>query len=130
MGFADCTTGVPTLNTSTGCAVFDNGQPNAFGDAQHPNGVFGGNSINLFGLEVPRHFVSPSTQQWNLSIQHQLPGNWILEVGYVGTKGTHLRETRDGIQPFDARIHPVTITARSEERRVGKECSSRRSRDA
>ena len=112
LGFADCATGVPTLNTSTGCTVFDNGQPNAFGDAQHPNGVFGGNSINLFGLEVPRHFVSPSTQQWNLSIQHQLPGNWILEVGYVGTKGTHLRETRDGIQPFDARIHPVTITAK------------------
>src|SRR5438445_691056 len=112
LGFADCTTGVPTLNTSTGCTVFDNGQPNAFGDAQQPNGVFGGNSINLFGLEVPRHFVSPSTQQWNLSIQHQLPGNWILEVGYVGTKGTHLRETRDGIQPFDARIHPVTITAK------------------
>src|SRR5437879_464061 len=112
LGFADCATGVPTLNTSTGCTVFDNGQPNAFGDAQHPNGVFGGNSINLFGLEVPRHFVSPSTQQWNLSIQHQLPGNWILEVGYVGTKGTHLRETRDGIQPFDAGIHPVTITAK------------------
>ena len=105
LGFADCTTGTPTLNTTTGCAVFDNGQPNAFG-------VFGGNSINLFGLEVPRHFVSPSTQQWNLSIQRQLPGNWVLEVGYVGTKGTHLRETRDAIQPFDARTHPVTITAK------------------
>ena len=71
---------------------------------------FDGNMINLFGLEVPRHFVSPSTQQWNLSIQHQFAKSWILEVGYVGTKGTHLRETRDAIQPFDARIHPVTIT--------------------
>jgi hypothetical protein len=110
LGFADCGTGAPTTDTSTGCAVFDNGQPNAFGDAQHPNGVFGGNSINLFGLEVPRHFVSPTTQQWNLSIQQQLPRNWILEVGYVGTKGTHLRETRDGIEPFDARTHPVTLT--------------------
>ena len=76
-----------------------------------PNGIFGGNLINLFGLEVPRHFVSPSTQQWNLSVQRELPGNWILEVGYVGTKGTHLRETRDAIQPYDARIHPVTVTA-------------------
>ena len=26
-------------------------------------------------------------------------------------KGTHLRETRDAIQPYDARTHPVTVTA-------------------
>jgi len=109
LGFADCVTGAKTTDT-TQCAIFDNGFPNAFGDAQHPTGIFGGNSINLFGLEVPRHFVSPSTQQWNLTIQHQLPANWVLEVGYVGTKGTHLRETRDAIQPFDARTHPVTLT--------------------
>src|SRR5438270_3519562 len=92
LGFIDCTTGAPTLDSSQ-CATFNN------------------NSINLFGLEVPRHFVSPSTQQWNLSIQRQLPANWVFEIGYVGTKGTHLRETRDSIQPFDARTHPVTLTA-------------------
>jgi hypothetical protein len=71
---------------------------------------FDGNMINLFGLEVPRHFVSPSTAQWNLSVQRQLPRDWVLEVAYVGTKGTHLRETRDAIQPYDATVHPVTIT--------------------
>ena len=109
LGFVD-SNGAPTTDT-TAAAVFDNGFPNPFGDAQHPNGIFGGNLINLFGLEVPRHFVSPSTQQWNLSIQRQLLSNWVLEVGYVGTKGTHLRETRDSIQPFDARVHPVTVTA-------------------
>ena len=109
LGFVDGN-GNPTTDT-TAQAVFDNGFPNPFGDAQHPNGIFGGNLINLFGLEVPRHFVSPSTQQWNLSVQRELPGNWILEVGYVGTKGTHLRETRDAIQPYDARTHPVTVTA-------------------
>jgi hypothetical protein len=72
--------------------------------------MFDGNMINLFGLEVPRHFVSPSTAQWNLSIQRQLPKDWVLEIAYVGTKGTHLRETRDGIQPYDATVHPVTVT--------------------
>jgi hypothetical protein len=71
---------------------------------------FDGNMVNLFGLEVPRHFVSPSTQQWNLSVQRQLPKDWVFEVAYVGTKGTHLRETRDSIQPYDATVHPVTIT--------------------
>jgi hypothetical protein len=72
--------------------------------------MFDGNMINLFGLEVPRHFVSPSTQQWNLSIQRQLPKDWVFEIAYVGTKSTHLRETRDAIQPYDARVHPVTLT--------------------
>ncbi len=57
---------------------------------------------NLFVLEVPRHFVVPNTQQWNLTLQRDLGRKWVLEVGYVGTKGTHLRETRDAIQSVNA----------------------------
>jgi hypothetical protein len=75
---------------------------------QAPN--FSGNSVNLFALEVPRHFVVPSTQQWNLTVQQNLGHGWIAEVGYIGTKGTHLRETRDAIQAYDVRNHPLTIT--------------------
>jgi hypothetical protein len=65
---------------------------------------------NLFVLEVPRHFVVPNTQQWNLTIQRELGKNWVLEAGYVGTRGIHLRETRDGIQSVDAMKHPITVT--------------------
>ena len=32
-------------------------------------------------------------QQWNLNVQHKLPGNIVLDVGYVGQKGT--RPDRD-----------------------------------
>jgi hypothetical protein len=32
----------------------------------------------------------PYTQQWSLNVQRQLPGGAVLEVGYFGTKGTHL----------------------------------------
>ncbi len=32
----------------------------------------------------------PYIQFWNLTVQHQLPGNWVVEAGWVGTKGTHL----------------------------------------
>src|SRR5207245_3500784 len=42
-------------------------------------------STNIFGLQVPRHFVVPNTQQWNLTIQRALGKQWVLEVGYVGT---------------------------------------------
>ena len=71
---------------------------------------FNNNSINFLSLEVPRHFVSPSTQQWNLTIQHNLRQGWLLEIGYIGTKGTHLRETRDAIQAYDVRQNPITVT--------------------
>jgi Carboxypeptidase regulatory-like domain len=66
---------------------------------------------NLFVLEVPRHFVVPNTQQWNLTVQRDLGHKWVLEVGYVGTKGTHLRETRDAIQSVNATsANPFTVT--------------------
>ena len=35
----------------------------------------------------------PSMQQWNVSLQQQLPGQQQLTVAYVGTKGTHLLES-------------------------------------
>ena len=65
---------------------------------------------HLFVLEVPRHFVVPNTQQWNLTLQRELGGKWVLEVGYVGTRGIHLRETRDAIQAVDATKHPIAVT--------------------
>jgi hypothetical protein len=65
---------------------------------------------NLFVLEVPRHFVVPNTQQWNLTAQRELGRNWVLEVGYVGTRGIHLRETRDAIQSVNASpTNPFTV---------------------
>lgn len=42
----------------------------------------------LHATQLPNH--TPYSQQWNLTIQHQLPMNTVLEVAYVGTKGTHL----------------------------------------
>jgi hypothetical protein len=65
----------------------------------------------LFTLAVPRRFVTPSTQQWNLTLQRDLGKDWVLEVGYVGTHTVHLRETRTNIpakivSPQD----PITVT--------------------
>jgi hypothetical protein len=65
---------------------------------------------NLFVLEVPRHFKVPNTQQWNLTLQHEFGKSWVVEVGYVGTRGIHLRETRDAIQSVDAMKHPFTVS--------------------
>lgn len=32
---------------------------------------------------------SPMAQQWSASLQHQLPGRWLLDVSYAGNKGDH-----------------------------------------
>ena len=67
-------------------------------------------STNIFGLQVPQHFVVPSTQQWNLTVQRSLGRQWVLEVGYIGTHAIHLRETRDNLQSQRASVaNPVTI---------------------
>ena len=32
----------------------------------------------------------PYSSQWNLTVERQLPSNTVLNIAYVGTKGTHL----------------------------------------
>jgi hypothetical protein len=64
----------------------------------------------LFALAVPRHFVVPNTQQWNLTLQRELGRQWVLELGYVGTHAIHLRETRTNVQAqLATEAHPLTI---------------------
>jgi len=48
---------------------------------------------------VQRGIRMPYTQQWNFSIQRQLPGNWNLTTAYVGTKGTKLNSQPDINRP-------------------------------
>jgi hypothetical protein len=69
-------------------------------------------SQNLFVLTVPRHFIVPNTQQWNLTVQRDLGKQWILELGYVGSHSIHLRETSTNIQAKLATpTNPITLTA-------------------
>jgi hypothetical protein len=60
-------------------------------------------NINI-GNQIQTSFFSnsrtPYTQQWNLSVQYQLPKNFIVEAAYLGSKGTFLING-DPAQPFD-----------------------------
>ncbi|HVS88823.1 MAG TPA: carboxypeptidase-like regulatory domain-containing protein [Candidatus Acidoferrum sp.] len=64
--------------------------------SQAPN--LNNNGVNLFTLQVPRHFRVPSVQQWNLTAQRSLGHDWVFEVGYVGSHSVHLREVHDALQ--------------------------------
>ena len=68
-------------------------------------------SQTLFVLQVPRHFVVPSTEAWNLTIQRDLGHDWLFELGYVGNHTIHLRETSTNIQSrLATAASPIFVT--------------------
>jgi hypothetical protein len=107
---------VPCLSVFQGFPTTQTGPPNtdlspSFGCPGNTSQIA---STGVFGLIVPRHFVTPSTQQWNLTIQRELAKNWILELGYVGTHAIHLRETRTSLLSQNASpSNPITVTDNS-----------------
>lgn len=63
----------------------------------------GGGALTLFPFTVnnePPAIIEtkarwPYVQQWNLDVQRELPAHFVASVSYVGSKGTHLTDTRD-----------------------------------
>jgi carboxypeptidase family protein len=47
-------------------------------------------------LTLDRNLRLPYAQDWNLNIQRSFGGNWLLEAGYIGTKGTKLPRFIEG----------------------------------
>jgi hypothetical protein len=100
---------LPCLGVITGYSAGTDGFPDIGCAAGSPGVV---PSSFLFALAVPRNFVAPNTQQWNLTIQRELGKQWVLELGYVGTHAVHLRETRTNVQAKLATpTNPVIVTA-------------------
>jgi hypothetical protein len=54
-------------------------------------------------MVLDKKFITPYTQNWNLTIEREVLANTLLRIGYVGTKGTHLtafvRSERPDLQP-------------------------------
>jgi hypothetical protein len=69
--------------------------------------------LALHATQIPNH--TPYSQQWNFTIEQQFRANTVLEVAYVGTKGTHLLGIVDINQAFPgtalaAGLHDTTGT--------------------
>jgi hypothetical protein len=58
-------------------------------------------------------FIPAVVQQFSLNTQVQILPDWLLEVGYAGTRGTHLQRLRSLNQALDASgnspVHGVTL---------------------
>ncbi|HZI88247.1 MAG TPA: hypothetical protein VFD48_15550, partial [Pyrinomonadaceae bacterium] len=55
---------------------------------------------------IQRDLRTPYMQHWNLNVQRELGHNRVLEVGYVGSKGTKLLSARDLNQPQPSALPP------------------------
>jgi len=53
-----------------------------------PNFAGGPQSLTLLTLDP--HLQVPYAQDWNLTVEHSFGQGWLMELGYVGTKGTKL----------------------------------------
>ena len=89
-------------NPSASLNLFDN--PLGGSPAATPTGPVALTATGTPGFKVP------SYQDFNLSVQHQIMANTVLEVGYVGTKGSHLLGDLDLNQPtVAARLANPTV---------------------
>jgi hypothetical protein len=90
-GFSRTTSLVSSLdNGQTYIASIANPFPNGF---QHANGTTAGLATNM-GQSVTfynEELVNPYMQRWQWSVQRELLQNAVIEVAYVGNRGTKLR---------------------------------------
>ncbi|HKQ73811.1 MAG TPA: carboxypeptidase regulatory-like domain-containing protein [Blastocatellia bacterium] len=64
------------------------------------------NPLTVTRTIVGEDFRSPYADQYSLEVQRELAKDWVMRIGYVGTKGTALFQTVDGNprQPTTARF--------------------------
>jgi hypothetical protein len=70
-------------------------------------------------LTVENGMLPPYTQDWNLSIQHSFAHSYLLDVRYIGTKGTHLPRM---IEANPAVYGPGATSDNADQRRLYAGC--------
>lgn len=65
------------------------------------DGLVYANSLGIPGFALGATQATPYTQNWNLSLSWELAKRTVLEVAYVGNKGTHLFSQRINLNPRD-----------------------------
>ena len=70
-------------------------------------------------LTVENGMRPPYAQNWNLSVQHSLPGNYLLDVRYIGNKGTRLPRM---IEANPAVYQPGATSGNADQRRLYAGC--------
>ncbi|HWC00768.1 MAG TPA: TonB-dependent receptor, partial [Bryobacteraceae bacterium] len=103
--------------TETFTNVITNGVPLVTLDHPFPSTIGAGPSTVSVGGNSPNLGI-PYLQQWNLTLERQIYGDWAVHVSYVGAKNTQLsyrhniNQPRASLTPFDPSrlIYPGYLT--------------------
>jgi hypothetical protein len=85
-------------------------------------------STPLTNLTVASDLTLPYTQDWDLNVQHSFGSNLLFEIGYVGTKSTHLPRFIEGnpavfVPGLDANGQPISTSSNADQRRLYSGCT-------
>jgi hypothetical protein len=48
--------------------------------------------VSVYGLEPGKSWVTPETYDWNLTVEHRILADTVVNLSYVGLRGVHLRQ--------------------------------------
>lgn len=82
----------------------------------------------LTNLTVAPKLPLPYSQDWDLNVQRSFGDNFLLEVGYVGTKGTKLPRFIEGnpavyVPGVDSKGQPLSTSGNADQRRLYSGCT-------
>ncbi len=104
-------------------------QPLNFSDPYNGNPPAAGTfATPLTNLTLAQNLPLPYTQDWDLNIQRSLANDFLLEVGYVGTKGTKLPRFIEGnpavyVPGVDSSGDPLSTSGNADQRRLYSGCT-------
>ncbi len=94
-----------------------NGHPPAAGTFSTP----------LTNLTLSPTLTLPYTQDWNLNLHRSFGTDWLFEIGYVGTKGTHLPRMIEAnpavFVPGTVNGQPISNSSNADQRRLYSGCT-------
>lgn len=87
----------------------------------------GAYSTPLTNLTLSQSLTLPYTQDWDLNVQRSFGSDFLFEIGYVGTKGTHLPRFVEGnpavFASGMANGQPISTPGNADQRRMYSGCT-------
>ncbi|HEV2134891.1 MAG TPA: carboxypeptidase regulatory-like domain-containing protein [Terracidiphilus sp.] len=84
-------------------------------------------STPLTSLTLSPTLTLPYTQDWDLNLQQSFGSDWLFEIGYVGTKGTHLPRFIEAnpavFVPGMVDGQPISNSSNADQRRLYSGCT-------
>jgi outer membrane receptor protein involved in Fe transport len=90
--------------------------------------INGAYSTPLTNLTLSSNLPLPYTQDWDLNLQRSFGKDFLFEIGYVGTKGTHLPRFIEGnpavfVPGTDSSGQPISTSSNADQRRLYSGCT-------